>query len=129
MPTFDALGIIATDMAATLAFYRLLGLDIPTDADTEPHVEVVLTDGFRLLIDTVATIESFSTYEAPAGGRSVGFAFSCSTPAEVDEVFAVLTAAGHPAKEEPFDAFWGQRYATVLDPDGNPVDLYAPLEG
>jgi hypothetical protein len=26
------------------------------------------------------------------------------------------------------DAFWGQRYATVLDPDGNPVDLFAPLE-
>jgi uncharacterized glyoxalase superfamily protein PhnB len=27
----------------------------------------------------------------------------------------------------PFDAFWGQRYATVLDPDGNTVDLFAPL--
>ena len=129
MPTFDALGTIATDMAATLAFYRLLGLDIPADADAEPHVEVALTDGFRMMIDTVATIESFSTYEAPAGGRSVGFAFSCATPADVDEVFAAVTAAGHPAKEEPFDAFWGQRYATVLDPDGNPVDLYAPLEG
>ena len=30
------------------------------------------------------------------------------------------------AKLEPFDAFWGQRYATVLDPDGNAVDLFAP---
>ncbi|MFL6036949.1 MAG: glyoxalase, partial [Gaiellaceae bacterium] len=28
---------------------------------------------------------------------------------------------------EPFDAFWGQRYATVVDPDGNAVDLFAPL--
>jgi uncharacterized glyoxalase superfamily protein PhnB len=26
------------------------------------------------------------------------------------------------------DAFWGQRYATVLDPDGNSVDLFASLE-
>ncbi|MCZ6462364.1 MAG: glyoxalase, partial [Actinobacteria bacterium] len=25
------------------------------------------------------------------------------------------------------DAFWGQRYATVLDPDGNAIDLFAPL--
>jgi uncharacterized glyoxalase superfamily protein PhnB len=27
----------------------------------------------------------------------------------------------------PWDAFWGQRYATVLDPDGNSVDLFAAL--
>ena len=28
---------------------------------------------------------------------------------------------------EPWDAAWGQRYATVQDPDGYGVDLYAPL--
>ena len=129
MPTFDAIGSIATDMAATLAFYRLLGLDIPPEADTEGHVEVEITDGFRLMFDTVEVISSFSSYEAPAGGRSVGFAFGCESPTEVDEVFARMVAAGHPSREEPFDAFWGQRYATVVDPDGNPVDLYAALEG
>lgn len=127
MPTFDAVGIIAADMAATLAFYRLLGLDIPASADTEAHAEVELTGGFRLLIDTISTVESFSTYEAPTGGRAVGFAFRCADPAEVDATFTRAVAAGHPAKEEPFDAFWGQRYATVIDPDGNPVDLYAAL--
>lgn len=26
-----------------------------------------------------------------------------------------------------WDAFWGQRYATALDPDGNAVDLFAVL--
>lgn len=25
-------------------------------------------------------------------------------------------------------AFWGQRYAVVRDPDGNDVDLFAPLD-
>jgi uncharacterized glyoxalase superfamily protein PhnB len=39
----------------------------------------------------------------------------------------LLTAAGHHGKTAPWDAFWGQRYATVLDPDGNQVDLFAPL--
>jgi hypothetical protein len=29
---------------------------------------------------------------------------------------------------EPWDAFCGQRYAMVKDPDGNPVDLFASLE-
>ena len=36
-------------------------------------------------------------------------------------------SAGHRSHLAPFDAFWGQRYATLLDPDGNPVDLFAPL--
>ena len=127
MATFDALGIIASDLTATLAFYRLLGLDIPDGAESEPHVEVELVGGFRVLFDTVATVESFSTYEPPTGGRAVGFAFRCTSPDAVDTTFARVVAAGHPTREQPFDAFWGQRYATVIDPDGNPVDLYAEL--
>jgi uncharacterized glyoxalase superfamily protein PhnB len=128
MPRFDAIGVVATDMAATLAFYRLLGLDIPEDAESEGHVEAALTGGFRLMFDSVATIQEFTTYEPPAGGRNIGFAFRCDSPADVDATFAAITGAGYTAKEPPFDAFWGQRYATLLDPDGNPVDLYAPLE-
>ncbi len=127
MPSFDALGVVASDMAATLAFYRRLGLDIPAEADTEGHVEVELVGGFRLMFDSVEVIEQFSSYEAPTGGRSVSFAFRCDGPASVDATYADLTGAGYTAKTSPFDAFWGQRYATVLDPDGNPVDLYAPL--
>ena len=127
MPTFDAIGVIATDLAATLAFYRVLGLDVPDGAESEPHVEIPLSDGLRLMIDPVSTIERFSTYEPATGGRNVGFAFRCDSPAEVDATFEQITGAGYRAKEAPFDAFWGQRYATVLAPDSNPVDLYAPL--
>ena len=122
MAHFDALGITASDLAATLDFYRLAGLDIPeTD---EGHVEVELAGGFRLMFDSKAVIESFSTYEPATGGRNVGFAFRCDTPADVDATHAAMVAAGHRSKEAPFDAFWGQRYATVLDPDDNPVDFY-----
>lgn len=128
MARFDAIGLIAQDLAATLAFYRRLGLDISATADDEPHVEVDLGGGFRLMIDPVSTIEQFSTYEAPTGGRNHALAFRCSNATEVNDTFAALVAAGHRAKEHPFDAFWGQRYATVLDPDGTPVDLYAPLD-
>jgi len=45
----------------------------------------------------------------------------------VDAAFADLTGAGYEAHLEPWDAFWGMRYASVRDPDGNPVDLFAPL--
>ena len=38
-----------------------------------------------------------------------------------------LADAGFTGRKEPYDAFWGQRYATVADPDGNAVDIFAPL--
>jgi catechol 2,3-dioxygenase-like lactoylglutathione lyase family enzyme len=126
MPTFDALGIVAADLPATLSFYRLVGLDIPLGADG--HVEVELDGGFRVMFDSVEIIESFSTYEPARGGRNVALAFRCASPNEVDATFVRALDAGHGFREEPFDTPWGQRYATLLDPDGNPVDLYAPLD-
>ena len=38
-----------------------------------------------------------------------------------------LTAAGYTTRRAPWDAFWGQRYAVVVDPDGNGVDVFAGL--
>lgn len=127
MAKFDALGIIVTDMGEALTFYRFLGLEIPPDSDGEGHVEVEVAPGFRVMFDTVEVVQSFSTYEAAEGGRQVGFAFRCESPADVDALFAAVIDAGYDAKTEPFDAVWGQRYAAVFDPDGNPVDLYAEL--
>jgi uncharacterized glyoxalase superfamily protein PhnB len=42
-------------------------------------------------------------------------------------VYAELLEAGATAHKEPWDAFWGQRYAQLQDPDGTFIDLYAPL--
>jgi uncharacterized glyoxalase superfamily protein PhnB len=78
------------------------------------------------MIDTEDTVRSFHPEWQGQSGR-IGLAFQCDDPAAVDAVFAELTGAGYRAELKPFDAFWGQRYATVLDPDGNGVDLYAPL--
>ncbi len=114
-------------MAASLAFYRLLGLDIPADADTAPHAEATLPSGLRVLWDTEETIRSFDPqWSRPeVGGDRVGLAFRCDSPAEVDAVYDALTAAGHRGHLKPWDAFWGQRYAVVLDPDGCGISLFA----
>jgi hypothetical protein len=40
--------MVVSDMAATLAFYRRLGLEIPEAADDEPHVDIELVGGMRL---------------------------------------------------------------------------------
>ncbi len=41
--------------------------------------------------------------------------------------WAELVGAGVRRHLEPWDAFWGMRYAVVRDPDGTPVDLFAAL--
>ena len=126
--SFDFIGLTVADMGTSLAFYRLLGLDIPADADAAPHAEVKLPNGMRLGWDTIETIHSFDPeWTAPQGSSRVSLAFLCDSPAEVDKVHAKLTAAGYQSHKDPWDAFWGQRYATVLDPDGNGVDLFAAL--
>ena len=125
-PVLNAFGIVVADMAASLAFYRELGLAIPPDADDQPHVDVPLPGGVRLMFDRVDVVRSFDPeWQAPVGGSRMGLAFECPSPDLVDAIHARLTAAGHRSHKDPWDAPWGQRYAMLLDPDGNGVDLYA----
>lgn len=120
-------GLVAADMGKSLAFYRRLGLDIAPEADTEPHVEAELPGGLRIAWDTAETIRSFDPHwSPPQGGSGISLAFACDGPAEVDRWYSDLTGAGYTGNLAPWDAFWGQRYAVVLDPDGNGVDLFAP---
>jgi len=121
--------LVVSDMAATLAFYRRLGLDIPESADDEPHVDIELPGGMRLAWDTEETIRSFDPAWSPptGGGHRAALAFACESATDVDAAWRDLTAAGYEGHLEPWDAFWGMRYAVVLDPDGRPVDLFAVL--
>ncbi|MGW2560401.1 VOC family protein [Streptomyces sp. NPDC001514] len=125
-PRLDAVGLVVADMAASLAFYRHLGLDVPAEADSAPHAEATLPSGLRVLWDTEETVRSFDPgWTRPEGGDRVGLAFLCDSPAEVDRLYEDLVAAGHRGHLKPWDAFWGQRYAIVLDPDGSGVALFA----
>lgn len=128
-PRVDAIGLVVADMSRSLSFYRRLGLEFPDGAESEPHVEAPLPGGLRLLLDTVETVRSFDPAWRPptGGGPASALAFACDSPAEVDKVYADLVAAGFDGHKEPWDAAWGQRYAALHDPDGNGVDLFAPL--
>jgi catechol 2,3-dioxygenase-like lactoylglutathione lyase family enzyme len=121
--------LVVADMPATLAFYRRLGLDLPPEADDQPHVDTEFGAGLRLAFDTEATIRSFDpAWSPPApGGHRAALAFECDSPGSVDQAWAELTGAGYEGHLAPWDAFWGMRYAVVHDPDGRPVDLFAPL--
>ena len=127
-PQFEAFGVVVSDMARSLAFYRKLGLEFPEGAENEDHVEAQLAGGLRYMLDSESVMRMFDpNWSRPSGGHAVGGAFKCGSPDEVDHVFAELLESGGSAHKEPWDAFWGQRYAQVKDPDGPVIDLFAPL--
>jgi len=122
--TAACIEIVASDLDRSLAFYRLLGLDIP--AAEGPHVDVPLPGGNTLAFDTEATIAAMHPgWAPPATAGRVTIGFQLASPADVDALYETVTSAGHHGVLPPFDAPWGQRYATVADPDGTSVDLYA----
>jgi catechol 2,3-dioxygenase-like lactoylglutathione lyase family enzyme len=126
VPRLNAIGIVASDMAQSIRFYRLLGLDVP-ETPEEGHVDTFLSNGVRFMLDTEETIASFRPDWTRATGNQIGIAFECENAAEVDEIYRRLVDAGFHGEKKPWDAFWGQRYAQAQDPDGVGVDLYAAL--
>jgi uncharacterized glyoxalase superfamily protein PhnB len=125
-PFLAAVGVVASDMARSLHFYRQLGLDAP-DTPDEGHVHIAFPNGFRLMLDSEEEIRKFRPDWTRQPGNQISLAVECDSPADVDALYARMTSAGHHGDKEPWDAFWGQRYAQLRDPDGVPVDLYAAL--
>jgi uncharacterized glyoxalase superfamily protein PhnB len=121
--SLDAIGIVCADLAASVRFYRLLGLDLPEG--TEDHLEATTPSGLRVMLDKLELIKQIDPDWVTPKGRPIALAFRCASPKDVDETYAKITKAGFRGKSPPFDAFWGQRYATLLDPDGNAADLFA----
>jgi hypothetical protein len=79
-----------------------------------PHVEVALPEGNTLASDTEEVIAGMHPgWSPPTGPGRVAIAFGVKAPRDVDVVFRRLTAAGLPGTLTPFDAPWGQRYASV----------------
>ncbi|MCJ7725431.1 MAG: VOC family protein [Acidimicrobiia bacterium] len=126
----NAIGILCADLEASLGFYRALGVAFPDYDPDQGHYSADLGGGFRLMLDSHAVAASFIEGFAPPQGNDVlTLAVEFDSPAGVDAAHTAITAMGHASRREPFDAFWGQRYATVADPDGNQIDLYAASAG
>jgi uncharacterized glyoxalase superfamily protein PhnB len=126
-----ALGIVSADLAASIKFYRALGVVFADDVDpsTGPHIEGKCPrTGLRIMFDSVDLVKKIQPqWVKPSGGAAISLCFEQSATTDVDAVFEAALAAGGSEKLKPWDAFWGQRYSSVLDPDGNQIDVYAEL--
>jgi catechol 2,3-dioxygenase-like lactoylglutathione lyase family enzyme len=128
-PRLDAIGIVTADMPASCRFYRLLGVPVGEPPEGEGHFEATLPSGIRLMWDSIELMKQLDPDWQPPVGDRIGLAFHCGDAAGVDATHTAVVAAGFGSKNDPWDAFWGQRYALVLDPDDNVVSLFAPLDG
>jgi catechol 2,3-dioxygenase-like lactoylglutathione lyase family enzyme len=122
----DMIGIVVTDIPRAIRFYRMLGLEFPDVAEGEDFVEVK-ANGYRISLNAQELAKKLVPGWVEPRGHRHDIAFLCGSPAEVDETYAKVVKAGHKGVKEPWDAFWGQRYAIVEDPDGATCSIFCPL--
>ncbi len=91
------LGIVVRNMEASLHFYRLLGVDIPENAESEQHVEVTVQGGFRIAWDTQELIKKLYPDWIEPVGHGMALAFECDNPTEVDALYNRIVQAGYQA--------------------------------
>ena len=126
-PAPDQFNLVVSNMDATVAFYRRLGITIP---DTDPpfqahHRTAQLDGGVDLDFDSSEFARRWNT--GWRGGMGV-LGFKVATRQQVDKIYDDLIGAGYRGQQPPYDAFWGARYAVVEDPDGNAVGIMSPID-
>ena len=124
--SLDALGIISENVEDSIKFYKLLGVHFEP-IDQSGHLEATTSSGLRIMLDSVELIKKINPQWKKSSGSGVVLCFKMDSPEQVDRLYEKVTEAGYQGFKAPWDAFWGQRYCSVLDPDGNQVDLFAPL--
>jgi catechol 2,3-dioxygenase-like lactoylglutathione lyase family enzyme len=129
-PDLHMVNVVVSDMAASLDFYRRLGVVGADQPETTGgHAELPMPGGLSLELDTAESARLWHAgWRADPASVDVVIGFAMATRQAVDERYGELTAAGYLGRQPPFDAFWGARYAIVADPDGNDVGLMSPID-
>ncbi len=128
-PIFTGVHFWVADMAATLAFYRAIGFAIPPEADGEDFVNFDAATGAGFQFATPSLTNGYHAgFEASSERGASCLQFSLQSREAVDALYQQLTGAGYVSHLEPIDAFWGARYAELLDPDGNAVGFHSPRD-
>jgi catechol 2,3-dioxygenase-like lactoylglutathione lyase family enzyme len=129
-PVLDQVNLVVSDMPAAVDFYRRLGLTLPDQGPWNAYHRTAKTpEGLDLDFDSADFAAKWNEGFPGLGGRgAVVLGFKVATRDAVDRIHADLTGAGHRSQQEPYDAFWGARYAIVEDPEGNAVGIMSPMD-
>jgi catechol 2,3-dioxygenase-like lactoylglutathione lyase family enzyme len=129
-PDLHMVNVVVSDMAASVEFYRRLGVDMPDGSDAGGiHAQAYLPGGVSLELDNADSARWWHAgWRADPSSVGVVVSFKLSSREAVDEKYADLTGAGYVGRQPPYDAFWGARWAIVADPDGNEIGLMSPMD-
>jgi uncharacterized glyoxalase superfamily protein PhnB len=124
--SLEAIGIISQDLQKSKAFYQLFNIEFQEIGGPE-HLEGQAASGLRLMLDSVELVQKINPGGPKLTGSGIVLCFKQSGSEEVDRLYQKVISEGYEGIKAPCDAFWGQRYASVSDPDGNQVDIFAEL--
>jgi catechol 2,3-dioxygenase-like lactoylglutathione lyase family enzyme len=127
-PRLDQINLIVSNMPASVAFYRRLGLAIPDSSPDwdDDHRSAAQPGDIDIDFDSIKFAQAWDG--GWRGGPGIVIGFRLASRESVDALYESLTREGYRGQQPPYDAFWGARYAVVEDPDGNPVGLMSPID-
>jgi predicted lactoylglutathione lyase len=120
------LNLIVTDLEKAKEFWRLLGWE---STPRHPKAAVIMfPSGMNLVMHEPEFAQLWDpAYAGPVAGSTV-VDVNLSSRDEVDETHARIVAAGYKSSVEPWDTFFGSRYAIVCDADGHRIGLKSPQD-
>ena len=125
--SLDAVGVVCENLKESVRFYSLLGVSF-VEFEGEEHFEGETPSGVRLMLDSEALMKKINPSWQKPVGSGVILCFKQQSSTQVDSVYNKIIQEGFNSIKSPWDAFWGQRYASVKDPNGNQVDIFANLQ-
>ncbi|WP_375179202.1 VOC family protein [Enterococcus rotai] len=118
----DMVGIIVESMEEAILFYERFGFEALGEKEAD-YVELN-NEGMRISLNTKKMIEGIYGYPPKSAGDKIELAFIYDSPAEIDQLCEKMKGFGYELFREPWQAFWGQYYAIIKDPDGNLLSLF-----
>ncbi|MFV0306449.1 MAG: VOC family protein [Desertimonas sp.] len=131
MLRFHQVNIVVPDLAAASHFLRSLGVDVPTldaawSAWEEHHLALPTADGFAADLDSSVFAARWGSL--PSGFEGVVVNLRADDRAAVDATFTDALELGAEPVRDPYDSFWGARYAIVRGPGPIVVGIMSPTD-
>lgn len=116
-PSLNAITLFTADMAASVAFYELIGMECEFGGPESSF------SSLRIGAGTYVNLQ----FEPDWIGSALPWGRFIVWVNDVDAIHDALLAAGHAPLTAPADASWGERYFHVKDPAGHEVSIARPL--
>lgn len=123
------INLFVTDLAATTRFYEGLGWTLEPMGPVAATAE--LPGGLSVAFLPAGDREFVAAFDAGHPGGTGGSALldvRVEDREQVDVLYRELLDRGGSSGQPPIDAFWGSRYAVVVDPDGTHIGLKSPVD-